>query len=139
MEALDNSRVHLALQEALRAPDTFAAARRDSAEPRSALKRLLAPIAARLVPFFARRQVEWNVAVAKALEATVRSLDERDRWIAELAARLRSTEEKVAQLETELRSAREAEEDARKKLAVLGVRLRGLEEQLPAPDRTGPG
>jgi septal ring factor EnvC (AmiA/AmiB activator) len=138
MERLDNSRAHLALQEVLRIPDTFAAARRDSAERRSGLKRLLAPIAARLVPFFARRQVEWNFAVAKALEATVRSLDERDRWIEELAARLRSTEEKVAQLETELRSAREAEDDARKKVAVLGVRLRDLEERRPRPERTGP-
>ena len=76
--------------------------------------------------------------MAKALEATVRSLDERDRWIEDLAARLRSTEEKVAQLESALRGAREAEDDARKKLAALGVRLRDLEEGRPPPDRTGP-
>lgn len=115
MARLDNSSTHLALQAALRTPETW-----------------------RLVPFFAPRQAEWNLAVVRALEAAVRSIDERDRWLEELDRRLRASEEKVAQLETELRGARAAEDDARRKLATLGVRLRDIEERLPRSETPGP-
>jgi len=125
----DSSAVHLALQETLRGPDTFAAARSASDGSTPILKKLLLPIAARLVHFFARYQVDWNFSVARTLEAAVRGLDERDRWIERLIERLRSAEQRVGQLETEIRGAREAEEDARRKLAALGIRLRELEER----------
>ena len=99
----DSSAAHLALQEMLRRSDTFAAAR----------------LAAH----------EWNFAASRALEAAVRSLDERDRWVSALVARMRAAEERVSQLEADLRGARAAEEDARRKLANVGIRLRQLEER----------
>ena len=125
----DRAAAHRALQEALRAPDTFAAAYRDVAEGPGVWKRWIAPLAAKLVHFFARRQVEWNVAAVRTLEATLGALDDGDRWIARLAEELRVAEERIGRLEIELRAAREAEEDARRKLALLGIRLRQLEER----------
>src|SRR5260370_36127896 len=113
----DSSAAHRALQEALRAPDTFAVAARDAEASPNPLKRLLAPLAVRLVHFFARSQVEWNHAVVRALEAIVRSIDERDGWIVRLEGRVRAGEERIARLETTLRAAQEAEHDARRKLA----------------------
>ena len=91
------------------------------------------PIAAKIVHFFARSQVEWNAAASRALEAVVRSFDERDRWVSALVARVRAAEERVSQLEAELRGARAAEEDARRKLAQVGIRLRELEERSGGP------
>jgi len=128
----DASAAHRALQEALRAPDTLAAADRASRESASPLKRFLGPLVVRAVHVFAGPQVEWNLAVSRALEAIVRSLDERDRWIESLALRLRAAEDRSRQLETDLRAAREAQEDVRKKLALAGIRLRDLEERLHA-------
>jgi hypothetical protein len=125
----DSSAAHLALQEVLRRNDTFAAARSAGSESARPLKRILLPVAAKIVHFFARWQVEWNFVASRALEAVVRALDERDRWVGTLAARMRAAEERVRQLEAELRGVREAEEDARRKLAQLGIRLRELEER----------
>jgi hypothetical protein len=125
----DSSAAHLRLQEVLRRTDTFAAARsaaQDSARP---LKKILLPVAAKIVHFFARSQIEWNSAAGRALEAVVRSLDARDRWVSALVARVLAAEERVSQLEAELRGARAAEEDARRKLAQVGIRLRDLEER----------
>jgi hypothetical protein len=127
-EKPDRSAPHRALQDVLRGPDTFAAALHDVAECPNGWKRWIAPLAAKLVHFFAAPQVAWNVAAARTLEATVRGLDEGDRWSARLAEELRAAEERIGRLEAELRAAREAEEDARRKLALLGVRLRRLEE-----------
>ena len=134
-EKPDRAAVHRALQETLRSPDTFATARRDVAESPFVWKRWLSPLAAKFVHFFAGPQVEWNVVAARSVEATVRALDEGDRWVARLAEALRAAEQRIDRLETELRAAREAEEDARRKLAMLGVRLRRLEEgeRSPAP------
>lgn len=125
----DRSAAHRALQDALRAPDTFAVAARDAGASPSAVKRFVAPLAARLVHFFARSQVEWNVAVVRTLEAIVRAIDERDVGDARLEEQLRETAAKVERLEAALRTAQEAEEDARRKLASLGIRLRELEER----------
>jgi hypothetical protein len=125
----DSSAAHLALQEVLRRSDTFAAARLAAHESARPLKRILLPVAAKIVHFFARWQVEWNFAASRALEAAVRSLDERDRWVSALVARMRAAEERVSQLEADLRGARAAEEDARRKLANVGIRLRQLEER----------
>ena len=127
-EKPDRAAVHHALQEVLRSPDTFAAARRDAAESPRLLKRWLSALTAKLVHFFAGPQVEWNVATARSVEATVRALDDGDRWVARLAEELRAAEQRIERLETDLRAAREAEEDVRRKLALLGVRLRRLEE-----------
>jgi hypothetical protein len=131
-EKPDRAAVHLALQEVLRSPDTFATARHDVAESPRVWKRWLTPLAAKLVHFFAGPQVEWNVVTARSVEATVRALDDGDRWVARLAEELRAAEQRIERLETELRAAREAEEDARRKLALLGVRLRRLEEGDPS-------
>jgi hypothetical protein len=128
--APDRSAAHLALQSVLRSADTFGAAQ--EAEARGASRRLIRRIGARLVHFFADRQVEWNVAAARALEATTRGLDDGDRWTADVAERLAALAARVATVETELRAAREAEADARRKLAIAGVRLRELEEALQA-------
>jgi chromosome segregation ATPase len=124
----DRADAHRALQEAMRAPDTFLSSQRDG---RSAglSKRLLVSIASRLVHFFASRQVEWNVAVVRALEATTRSLDDGDAWVGRLAEELRGFEARVRSLETELSAARAAEEEARRKLALAAIRLRELEER----------
>src|SRR5262245_5510869 len=127
-EKPDRAALHRALQEVLRSPDTFATARRDVAVSPRVWKRWLSPLAAKLVHFFVRPQVEWNVAAARSVEATVRALDDGDRWVARLAEKLRAAEQRLDRLETELRAAREAEEDARRKLALLGVRLRRLED-----------
>jgi len=134
-EKPDRAAVHRALHEMLRSPDTFATARREVAESPRVWKRWLSPVAAKLVHFFAGAQVEWNVMTARSAEATVRALDEGDRWIARLAEELRAAEQRIDRLETELRAAREAEEELRRKLAVLGVRLRRLEEgdRTPVP------
>jgi septal ring factor EnvC (AmiA/AmiB activator) len=113
----------------LRRNDTFTAARAAAIESARPLKKILLPFAAKVVHFFARWQVEWNFAAGRALEAVVRSLDERDRWVSALVARIRAAEERVSQLETELRGARAAEEDARRKLASVGIRLRELEKR----------
>jgi hypothetical protein len=134
VEKPDRSAAHHALQEALRAPDTFATARRGVARSPGVWKRWIAPLAFRLVHFYARPQVEWNVATARSLEATVRALDDGDRWVAGLAEELRRAKERIVRLETDLRAARQAEEDARRKLALLGIRLRRLEEG----DRSAP-
>ena len=128
----DTAAAHRALQEALRSPDTFAAAREAGATD-GPLKRVLVPLAARLVHFFARRQVEWNATVARALEAIVRSLDERDARAAWLEERLRGAEERIARMEAELRAMREAEQDARKKLAAMGIALSELGTDRRAP------
>jgi hypothetical protein len=128
-EKPDRSAAHRALQEVLRAPDTFATARLEVAEHPNGWKRWLAPLAAKLVHFFAAPQVRWNVAAARSLESTLRGLDDGDRWIARLAEELRAAEERIGRLEAELRAVREAEEDARRKLALLGVRVRRLEER----------
>jgi hypothetical protein len=130
----DSSAAHLALQDVLRRNDTFTAARAAAIDSARPLKRILLPFAAKVVHFFARWQVEWNFAAGRALEVVVRSLDERDRWVSALAARMRATEERVSQLEAELRGARAAEEDARRKLARVGMRLQELEE--PSEVRT---
>lgn len=130
----DSSAAHLALQDVLRRNDTFTAARAAAIESARPLKKILLPFAAKVVHFFARWQVEWNFAASRALEAVVRSLDERDRWVSALAARVRAAEERVSQIETELRGARAAEEDARRKLARVGIRLQELEE--PSEVRT---
>jgi hypothetical protein len=124
--APDRSAPHLALQSVLRSADTFRAAREAEAEGSS--RRLLRAIGAKLVHFFADRQVEWNVAAARALEATTRGLDDGDRWTERLAERLTALESRVTTVEMDLRAAREAEADARRKLAIAGVRLRELEE-----------
>ena len=124
----DTAAAHRALQETLRAPDTFAAAREGEASE-SPLKRVWVPLAARLVHFFARHQVEWNLAVARALETIVRALDERDTRAAWLEERLRGAEERIARMETDLRAMREAEQDARKKLAAMGIQLHELGAQ----------
>jgi len=87
------------------------------------------PLAARVVHFFARRQVEWNATVARALEAIVRSLDERDARAAWLEERLHGAEERIAHMEAEVRAMREAEQDARKKLAAMGIALSELGAQ----------
>jgi septal ring factor EnvC (AmiA/AmiB activator) len=129
----DSSAAHLALQDVLWRNDTFAAARSPQ-PPARPLKRILLPVAAKIVHFFARSQVEWNFAASRALEAVVRSLDERDRWVSALVARVRAAEERVSQLEAELRGARAAEEDARRKLAHVGIRLRELEERSEGRD-----
>ncbi len=128
-EKPDRSAAHRALQEVLRTPDTFAAALQGVAAGRSGWKRWIAPLAAKLVHFFAAPQVEWNVAAARTLEATLRAVDDGDRSAAHLAEELRGAEERIGRLEAELRAAREAEEDARRKLALLGIRLRRLEEE----------
>jgi len=125
----DSSAAHRALQETLRAPDTFATAVRDAGASPSPLKRLVAPLAVRLVHFFACSQVEWNHAVARTLEAIVRSNDERDGWIGGLEERLRVAEARIERLETQLRAAEEAEQEARRKLALVGIQLRELEER----------
>jgi septal ring factor EnvC (AmiA/AmiB activator) len=125
----DRSAAHRALQEALRAPDTFAAAVRDAGASSSPIKRLVAPLAVRLVHFFACSQVEWNHAVARTLEAIVRSNDEHDGWIGALEERLRVAEARIERLETQLRAAEEAEQEARRKLALVGIQLRELEER----------
>jgi hypothetical protein len=125
----DSSAAHLALQNVLRRTDTFAAARAAAQQSARPLKRIFLPVAAKVVHFFARSQVEWNSFASRALEAIVRSLDERDRWVSALVVRVRAAEERVVQLEAELRGARAAEEDARRKLAHLGIRLRELEER----------
>lgn len=127
MESPDSSAAHLAMQEVLRAPDTLATALRE-AEAAGGSKRRLVRIVARAVHFFAHCQVAWNAAVARALEQTLRAVDARDRWVERVVVRLRAAEERVRRLETELRVAREAEEDARRKLALLGLRLRELDE-----------
>src|SRR5206468_2254351 len=119
----DSSAAHLGLQDVLRRTDTFAAARSAAQDSPRPLKRILLPVAAKIVHFFARSQVEWNSAASRALEAVVRSLDARDRWVSALVARVLAAEERVSQLEAELRGARAAEEDARRKLAQLGIRL----------------
>jgi hypothetical protein len=124
--APDRSAAHLALQSVLRSADTLRAAQ--DVEAGGASRRLVRRIGARLVHFFADRQVEWNVAAARALEAATRGLDEGDRWTERIAERLAALEARVAIVETELRAAREAEADARRKLAIAGVRLRELEE-----------
>ena len=124
--APDRSAAHLALQSVLRSVDTFRAA--NDAQAGGASRRLLWRLGAKLVHFFADRQVEWNVAAARALEATTRGLDDGDRWTEQVAERLAALESRVATLERELRAAREAEADARRKLAIAGVRLRELEE-----------
>ncbi len=134
VEKPDRSAVHHALQEALRAPDTFATARQGATQSPGVWKRWIAPLAIRLVHFYAGPQVEWNVATARSLEATVRALDDGDRWVAQLAEELRLANERIVRLEADLRAARQAEEDARRKLALLGIRLRRLEEgERPAP------
>ncbi len=125
----DSSAAHLALQDVLRRTDTFAAARSAARQSARPLKRIFLPVAAKIVHFFARAQVEWNSAAGRALETMVRSLDARDRWVSALAARVAAAEERVSQLEAELRGARAAEEDARRKLAHVGIRLRELEER----------
>lgn len=130
----DSSAAHLALQDVLRRNDTFTAARAAAIESARPLKKILLPLAAKVVHFFARWQVEWNFAAGRALEAVVRSLDERDRWVSALVARVRAAEERVSQLETELRGARAAGDDARRKLARVGIRLQELEE--PSEVRT---
>lgn len=124
--APDRSAAHLALQSVLRSADTFRAAQ--DAEAGGASRRLLRRIGAKLVHFFADQQVEWNVSAARALEATTRGLDDGDRWTERLAERLAALESRVMTVETELRAAREAEAEARRKLAIAGVRLRELEE-----------
>jgi hypothetical protein len=124
--APDRSAAHLALQAVLRSVDTFRAA--EDLAVGGAPRRLFRRVGARLVHFFADRQVEWNVAAARALEATTRALDDGDRWTERIAERLAVLESRVATVETELRAAREAEADARRKLAIAGVRLRELEE-----------
>jgi septal ring factor EnvC (AmiA/AmiB activator) len=124
--APDRSAAHLALQEVLRSADTFRAA--NDAELGGGARRLFRRIAAPLVHFFAARQVEWNVTAARALEATTRGLDEGDRWTERVAERLAALESRVATMEAELRAAREADADSRRKLAIAGVRLRELEE-----------
>ena len=136
-EKPDRAAVHRALQEVLRSPDTFATARHDVAESARPWKRWLSPLAARLVHFFAAPQVQWNVVTARSVEATVRALDDGDRWVARLVEALRVAEQRIDRLETELRAAREAEEDARRKLALLGVRLRRLEEGDRSPAAPG--
>jgi hypothetical protein len=128
-EKPDRSAAHRALQEALRSPDTFAAALQDVVECPNGWKRWIAPLAAKWVHFFAAPQVQWNVAASRTLEAAIRGLDDGDRWIAHLAEALRAAEERIGRLEAELRAVRDAEEDARRKLALLGVRLRRLEEE----------
>jgi septal ring factor EnvC (AmiA/AmiB activator) len=125
----DSAAAHRALQETLRSPDTFAAAAHAADASPSVLKRLFAPLAARLVRSFASRQVEWNLAVTRALETIVRAFDERDARCAWIEERLRSAEQRIERMETELRAAREAEHDARRKLASLGIQLRELEAQ----------
>jgi hypothetical protein len=127
--APDSSAAHLALQDVLRRTDTFAAARSAAQQSAPPLKRIFLPVAVKIVHFFARSQVEWNSFASRALGAIVRSLDERDRWVSALVARMRAAEERVSQLEAELRGARAAEEDARRKLADVGIRLRELEER----------
>jgi septal ring factor EnvC (AmiA/AmiB activator) len=131
-EKPDRAAVHRALQEMLRSPDTFATARHRIAESPRPWKRWLSPFAAKLVHFFAGPQVQWNVATARSIEATVRALDDGDRWVDRLGQQLRLAERRIERLETELRAAREAEEDARRKLAMLGVRLRRLEDGDPS-------
>ena len=125
----DSSAAHLALQDVLRRNDTLSAARSAAKESARPLKKILLPFAAKIVHFFARWQVEWNFAAGRALEAVVRSLDERDRWVSALVERVRAAEERVSQLEAELRGVRAAEEDARRKLAHVGIRLRELEDR----------
>ncbi len=78
-----------------------------------------------------------NVVTARSVEATVRALDDGDRWVARLVEALRAAEQRIDRLETELRAACEAEEDARRKLALLGVRLRRLEEGDRSPVTPG--
>lgn len=113
----------------LRRNDTFTAARSAGNESARPLKRILLPVAAKIVHFFARWQVEWNFAASRALEAVVRALDERDRWVGALVERMRAAEERVRELEAELRGTRAAEEDLRRRLAHVGIRLRELEER----------
>jgi len=57
------------------------------------------------------------------------------RNLADVAARLRSVEERIGRLETDLRTVREAEQDARRKLVDLGLRLRDLEAERAPSDR----
>jgi hypothetical protein len=134
----ESAHMHQALQEALRTPDTFAAGWRAAASS-GVLKRLLAAVSARAIHFFASRQVEHNVAVVRALEAVVRAIDERDRAIEAASAHQSAAEERVRQLEVELRTVREAEEDARRKLALIGIRLREIDPRSraaePDPER----
>jgi hypothetical protein len=128
LERPDPSGLHLALQETLRAPDTFASALHD-AEQGGGARRWLARAVAKAAHFLAHPQVVWNTSAARTLEAAVRASDERDRWIERVIARLRAAEERVAVLETELRAARAAEEDVRTKLVLVGLRLREIDER----------
>jgi hypothetical protein len=117
--------MHEALQQALRGPDTFADATRNGAVS-GALKRLVTAFSARAIHFFAHRQVEHNVAVVRAVEAAVRALDACDRRLEATNARLSTAESRIEELETGLRTVRAAEDDARRKLALLGIRLREI-------------
>lgn len=132
----DSSGSHLALQEMLRGPDTFAAALRH-ADAMKGMRGRIALLLARAVHFLLHPQVAWNGSVARAVEAAVRAGDERDRWIARLVARLRAAEERIRALETEMRAARAAEEEARRKLALVGIRLRELDEKGGSAGRNG--
>lgn len=128
LESPDSSAAHLAAQDVLSGPDTLGAALRD-AQTSGGWRRRLARIVVRGAHFFAHRQVAWNAAVARALERMVRASDARDRWVERVVTRLRAAEERVRRLENELRAAREAEEDVRRKLALLGLRLREIDER----------
>jgi len=122
----DRSPAHLALQAVLRSADTFRAAR--EAAGKGSLKRIVSAVGSRLVHFFADRQVEWNVAASRSLEATTRAIDDGDRWTTRIAEQMVAIEARLRDVETELSVAREAEAEARRKLAIAGIRLRELEE-----------
>ena len=128
LDGPDSSGPHRALQETLRGPDTLAIALRD-AESGSGLRRWLARLVTKATHFLIHPQVMWNLSAARTLEATLRAADERDRWIEGVIARLRAVEDRVHVLEAELRAARAAEEDARRKLALVSIRLRELDER----------
>ncbi len=132
LAAPDGGASHRALQEALRGPDTLGAATAELAHagPLGWTRGLMA----RAMRFLLRPQVAFNGAVARTLEQTIRAGDARDRWIERIVVRLRDAEQRVRALEAEVRAARAAEEEARKKLALVALRLRELDER-GAPTR----
>ena len=121
------------------------------APSRTWLRAKIRPFLVRAIGFFAHWQVQWNLAVARALEQTLKSLEHveprvqsligtRDQRLDELEEGIRGLQAHVERwgaerdqrldvIEENIRSAQVEQEDVRRRVGLFGLRVRELEEK----------
>jgi O-antigen chain-terminating methyltransferase len=97
------------------------------APSRTWLRAKIRPFLVRAIGFFAHWQVQWNLAVARALEQTLKSLEHVEPRVQSL---IETRDQRLMDvIEENMRNAQVEQEEVRRRVGLFGLRVRELEEK----------